>query len=178
MSDSLKGPGTIPYLNACTIIVSSLVFSLTTCAPKTIEELFQGLSMILSYIKKIVRNERGSPICNVLLSEQLRKLRERRHVAIREVDEQIHRCAHQRAHEQLALYRVRAPNQHHLRMEGREMRLWVLYTCEGGFGPHERDWYHGIHDRLREWHWEIPRWCRRYLIFHLTFPCLIPQTPA
>ena len=89
MSDSLKGPGTIPYLNACTIIVSSLVFSLTTCAPKTIEELFQGLSMILSYIKKIVRDWQGSPIDDVLIPEQRRKLRKRRYMFVREDDKLV-----------------------------------------------------------------------------------------
>jgi len=31
---SLKDPGTMPFLNAGTIIVSSLMFNLTTCAPK------------------------------------------------------------------------------------------------------------------------------------------------
>jgi len=123
--------------------------------PKTIEELLQGFSLILSYVEKIVRNGWGSPICNVLLSEQLKKLHKRRHVAIKEADEPIHRCAYQHAHEQLASHHVRAPNQHHLRMEGREMSLWVLYTCECGFGPHECGRYHGVHDRLREWHWEM-----------------------
>jgi len=117
----------------------------------------------------------GEPIQDVLLFEQLRKLRERRHMAIREANEPIHRFAYQRAHEQLALHRVGAPNQHHLRMEGREMSLRVLYTCEDGFGPHERGWYNGVHERLREWHWEIPGWCRRFLIFHLAFPFLIAQ---
>jgi len=56
MSDSLKDPDTIPFLNACTIMVSSLVFSLTTCAPKMVEEFILGLSLILSYVKEIVRN--------------------------------------------------------------------------------------------------------------------------
>jgi len=115
------------------------------------------------------------PIRDVLLSEQLRQLRERRYMAIREADEPIHHRSHQSAHEQLALYSVRTPNQHHLRMEGREVSLWVLYTREGGFRPHERGWYHGVHDRLRKWHWEFPGWCRGFLIFHLTLPPLIPS---
>jgi len=76
-------------------------------------------------------------------------------MAIREADEPIHRRSQQSAHEQLASHRVSTPNQHHLCIEGREVSLWVLYTREGGFGPHERGWYHGVHDRLREWHWKL-----------------------
>ena len=40
MSDSLKGPGQIPFLNVWTIIVSSLVLSFTTCAPKRLTNSF------------------------------------------------------------------------------------------------------------------------------------------
>ena len=40
MSDSLKGPGNIPFLKACTIISSSLVCSLTTCAPNQLRKSF------------------------------------------------------------------------------------------------------------------------------------------
>ena len=56
---------------------------------KTIKELLQGLSLILSYVEKIVRDRWGSLIGYVLLPEQRRKLRERRHVPIREADEPI-----------------------------------------------------------------------------------------
>ena len=58
----------------------------------------------LPYVKKIVRNGRGSPIRDVLFSEQHSELWERRHVAIREADD--HRCSHQSAHEQLAPHRT------------------------------------------------------------------------
>jgi len=146
--------------------------------PKTVEELLQGLSLILPYVKKIVKDGRGSPIRDVMFSKQLSELWERRHVATREADEPIHRGSHQCAHEQLASHRVRAPNQHHLRMESREMSLWVLHTGEGDFGPYERGWYHDIHDRLLERHREFPGWRRRFLIFHLTFPYLILQILA
>ena len=67
--------------------------------------------------------------------KKLRKLRERRYVAIREADEPIHHRAHQRAHEQLALHRIRSPNQHHLCMEGREVSLWVLHPLKVALGP-------------------------------------------
>ena len=53
--------------------------------------------------------------------------------------------------------------------------LWCKWIYEGGFGPHERGWYHGIHDRLLERHWEISRWGGWFLFFGLTLPCLIPQ---
>jgi len=59
MSDSLKGPSTIPFLNACTIMVSSSVLGLTTFTPKTVEEILEGLSLILSYVEKIVRDRCG-----------------------------------------------------------------------------------------------------------------------
>ena len=42
MSDSLKGPDTISFLNACTIMVSSLVFGFTSCAPKRLRNSFKG----------------------------------------------------------------------------------------------------------------------------------------
>ena len=140
--------------------------------PKTVKELLQGLSLILPYVKKIVRNGRGSPIRDVLFSEQLNELWERRHVAFKETDEPIHRCSHQSAHEQLASHHVRAPNQHHLRMESRQMSLWVLHTGKSDFGPYERGWYHCIHDLLRERHRELSGRRRRFLIFLLTFACL------
>jgi len=57
--------------------------------PKTIEELLQGLSLILSYVEKIIRDRWGSPISYVLLPEQRRTLHERCHVPIRETDEPI-----------------------------------------------------------------------------------------
>ena len=41
MSDSLKGPDTIPFPNAWTIIVASLVFSLTTYALKRFRNSFR-----------------------------------------------------------------------------------------------------------------------------------------
>ena len=99
-------------------------------------------------------------------------------MAIWEADEPIHRRSYQGAHEQLASHRVRAPNQHHLGMEGREVSLWVLCTREGGFRAHERSWYHNVHYRLRKRHWELPGWRRGFLFFHLTFPCLVLQIPV
>ena len=72
---------------------------------------------------------------------------------------------------------IRAPKQHHLGVEGREMSLWVLYTCKGGFRTYESGWYHGVHDRLREWHWESPGWCRRGSLIHRAFSCLL-QIPV
>ena len=120
---------------------------------------------------------RDTPTLNklkILCSEQLSKLWERRHVAIREADEPIHRCSHQGVHEQLASHRVGAPNQHHLHMESREMGLWVLRTNEANFGPYGRDWYHGIHDLLRERHRELPGQRRRFLIFLLALILQIP----
>ena len=49
-----------------------------------VEEFFQGLSLILSYVKKIVRDRWESPVRDVLLPKQLGQLRERRYMAIRE----------------------------------------------------------------------------------------------
>jgi len=43
---------------------------------KEIEEFFQGLSLILSYVKEIVRDRWGSRIRDVLLPEQLGQLHE------------------------------------------------------------------------------------------------------
>ena len=45
-------------------------------------------------------------------------------------------------------------------------------------GPYKRGWYHGIHDLLQEWHRELPGRHRRFLIFLLTYACLILQIPA
>ena len=53
------------------------------------------------------------------------------------------------------------------------MSLWVLYTCKGGFRTYESGWYHSVHDRLREWLWESPGWCRWGSLIHHTFPCLL-----
>ena len=78
--------------------------------PKAVEELLQRLSLILSYVKEIIRDRWGSPIRDVLRPEQLCKLWERRHMAIREADEPVHRCSYQGAHEQLASHRIGAPN--------------------------------------------------------------------
>jgi len=79
----------IPFLKACTIISSSLVCSLTTGDPKRFEEVLQGFFLILSYVKKIVRDWRGSPIGYVLLPEQRRKLRKRGYMPVREADEPV-----------------------------------------------------------------------------------------
>jgi len=114
MSDSLKGPDVIPFLKACTIIFSSLVCSLTTCAPKRMRKSFQGLFLILSYVVKIVRDWRGSPVGYVLLPEQHRELRKLCHMPVKEADEPIKRCVCQRAHEHLAMHYIRTSNQHHL----------------------------------------------------------------
>jgi len=73
---------------------------------------------------------------------------------------------------------VRSPSQHHLCVEGREMSLWVLYTCKGGFKTHERGWYHDVYDRLQKRHWESLRWCGWRLFIHHMFPCLLLQIPA
>ena len=145
---------------------------------KTVKELLQGLPLILSYVKEIIRDGWGCLIRDVLCSEQLGELWERRHVAIREVDEPIHRCSHQSAHEQFASHRVKAPNQHHLCMESHEMGLRVLCTCEGNFGPYKRGWYHDIHDLLRERHQKLLGWRCRFLISFLAFACLVLQIPA
>ena len=99
-------------------------------------------------------------------------------MAIREVDEPVHRCSHQGAHEQLPSHRIGAPNHHHLRMESREMGLRVLRTSEGNLGPYKRGWYYGIHYFLREWHRELPGRRCRFLIFLLMFACVILQIPA
>ena len=76
--------------------------------PKTIEEILQGLSLILSYVEKIIRDWRGSPTGYVLLPEQCRKLRERRHMPIREADKPIQHCACQCTHEHLATHCIGA----------------------------------------------------------------------
>jgi len=52
-------------------------------------------------------------------------------MAIRDADEPVRCCSHQGAHEQLPSHRIGTPNQHHLRMESREMGLRVLCTSEG-----------------------------------------------
>ena len=70
------------------------------------------------------------------------------------------------------------PSHHHLCVEGREMSLWVIYTCKGGFRTPECGGYRDVHDRLREWHWESPGWCRQRLFIHHTFPCLLLQILA
>ena len=77
---------------------------------ETVKELIQGLPLILSYVKEIIREGWGRPIRDVLCSEQLGELWERRHVTIREADEPIHRCSHQSAHERLAFHRIGVPN--------------------------------------------------------------------
>ena len=68
---------------------------------KVVEELLQRLSLILPYIKEIIRDGRGSPICDVLFPEQLCKLWERRYMAIEEADEPVHCYSRQSGHEQL-----------------------------------------------------------------------------
>ena len=50
-----------------------------------------------------------------------------------EADEPIHGHSSQGAHEELAPYDIRAAYQHHLRVERSEVRLRVLYPCEGYF---------------------------------------------
>jgi len=72
---------------------------------------------------------------------------------------------------------IRAPRQHHLSGEVHKMSLRVLYTRKGGFRTYESGWFHGVHDRLREWHWESPGWRRRGSLVRHTFPCLL-QIPA
>ena len=57
------------------------------------------------------------------------------------------------------------------------MSLWVLYTCKGDFRTYESGWYHGVHDRLQEGHWESPGWCRWGSLIHHAFPCLL-QIPT
>ena len=59
-------------------------------------------------------------------------------MAIWKANEPVHGHPSQSAHEELALYDVRAAYQHHLRVEHSEMRFGVLHPCEGYFGPHER----------------------------------------
>ena len=106
-----------------------------------VEEFLQRLSLILSYVKEIIRDRWGSPIRDVLCPEQFCKLWELRHMAIKEADEPVNRCSHQGAHEQLASHRIGGPNQHHLHMKSREMGLRVLRTSEGNFGPYKCGWY-------------------------------------
>ena len=135
---------------------------------KAVEELLRCLSLILSYVKEIIRDGRGSLIRDVLCSEQLCELRKRRYMAIREADEPVHCCSRQGAHEQLASYRIRAPHQHHLRVESRKMSLRVSCTSEGHLGSYERCWYCSFHDFLREQRRELPRRCHKLLIHTLT----------
>ena len=58
-SESLKGPGSIPLVKACTIMTSSLVFSLTTWTQTCSRTLSRTLPDIV-YVKDIIRNRRGS----------------------------------------------------------------------------------------------------------------------
>ena len=53
----------------------------------------------------------------------------------------------------------------------------TIYTCKGSFRTYKGGWYHGVHDHLREWHWESPGWCRRGSLIHHAFPYLL-QIPA
>ena len=57
--------------------------------PKSVEEVLQGLSLVLPYVEKIITDWRGSPIGFVLLPEQCRKLHKRRYMPVRETDEPI-----------------------------------------------------------------------------------------
>ena len=45
--------------------------------------------MVLLYIEKIVRDRRGSPIDDVSLFEQCRKLRKRCYMSVREADKPV-----------------------------------------------------------------------------------------
>jgi len=63
-------------------------------------------------------------------------------------------------------------------MESCEMGLRVLRTSEGNFGPYKHGWYHGLNDLLRELHWKLPGWRRRFLISLLAFACLVLQIPT
>ena len=114
------------------------------------EKLLQRLSLILSYVKEIIRDRRGILIRDVLCPEQLCKLWERRYMAIRKADEPVHRRSRQGAHEQLSSHRIGAPNQHHLCMESHEVGLRILCTSEGHLRPYEGGWYRDIHNFLRE----------------------------
>ena len=97
----------------------------------------------------------GGSISEVLCREQLCELRERCYMSIREAHEPLHHCSRQSAHEQLASRHIRAPNQHHLCMEGRKVGLRVFHPGEGHFGPNERGWYHCINNLCRERCWEL-----------------------
>jgi len=58
-------------------------------------------------------------------------------MTLREADKPVHGHPSQGAHEELAPYGIKAAYQHHLRVEHSEVRLRVLYPCEGYFGPRE-----------------------------------------
>ena len=55
-------------------------------------------------------------------------------MAIQKANKPVHGHPSQSAHEELALYSVRAAYQHHLRVERIEMCFGVFHPCEGYLG--------------------------------------------
>ena len=59
---------------------------------KHVQELFQGLYLVLLYVKDIVQDSRRSPVDKVLLSKQRCELVEGSNVSVREIDEPFCSC--------------------------------------------------------------------------------------
>ena len=108
-------------------MASTVGFNLTTWTSNLFKNSFRTLPSTFD-VKDIVVDSRGSPVDEVLLSEQHRKFVEGSDVSVRETDEPFQHRSCQRAHQQHAVHSVRSPCEHHLGVERCEVSLWVFYV--------------------------------------------------
>ena len=73
---------------------------------ESVQEILQGLPLVLPYIKQVVRHQRWRLVHYVLLNKHLGKLLERGNVASGYTDEPVQRRSAQSAHEHLTIHRV------------------------------------------------------------------------
>ena len=73
---------------------------------KPVQEVLQGLSLILFHLEEVERDGGWSSIDYELFPEQCRELIERGYVSIRETNEPIQCCAYERPHEQFTMHGV------------------------------------------------------------------------